>query len=326
MSDSSDSDTDVSDNFAKSVDNLARMKPEYTANTKIVSVKDIRSSLRNTRGAKLSDNKPNADEPCQSKNLRAASKPANKSNERKVLQDSFREITTDLSNLNTKIEVLFTSMINILDKLDEYETRLLKLEERPTPQASYASQVRSAPPSDHDRVDRLEYQASEQEREKRNCQVTISHPKIETSSADLTNHIKNFMETDLKMDIREVDVNMTVRKIRDKTVLVNFSSKRYKGFIFSSRKNLRSNSEPITNELYINENLTPYNFKLLKTLKEEKKRRISAENEIKIDSVYTFEGKVFAKVNRNAVANCKSVHIKSPAVLNEFLRGLNNAI
>ena len=58
----------------------------------------------------------------------------------------------------------------------ELETRVVKVEERQTYADSARSNNVSLSTVDHTRVEKLEYQNSEQERSKRILQATISHP------------------------------------------------------------------------------------------------------------------------------------------------------
>ena len=130
------------------------------------------------------------------------------------------------------------------------------------------------------------------------------------------------MKRDLGMETREIDVNMTARKIKINTVLICFSSKRYKGFLYATRKKLRTSNNPINGDLFINENLTGYNFDLLKKLKRERKSRLDSNCVNKIESVYTFDGKVFVKTNVSSISS-GSLHIKNPMSLVEFIDKLN---
>ena len=291
----------------RSIEKCLNMKPEYSSNSKIISVKDIRSNL-NRMNIRKSNRIVN-------KNLKVNSL----TTDRARLQDSLREISEDIQSLHGKIEVLFTTMDSVLDKLEGFEKRIEVLENiRTSNQESYASAVQqNMNNKDLNRVERLEYFASEQEREKRICELTITHSSFSAFTAtNLLGQLKTFFEKDLHMDNREIDANMTARRIRDNTILLHLSNRRFKGFLFSARKRLRTAGNPICNDLFLNENLTPFNFKLLKTLKNENKTRIS-NGTGKFGNVYTFEGRVYVKRNES------SIHIKNQNNLNEFLNEVN---
>ena len=124
----------------------------------------------------------------------------------------------------------------------------------------------------------------------------------------------------MRMEAREIDVNFRVRKVsRNNTVMITFSVKRFKRFLFASRKRLRQNLPEQCESLYVNENLTSYNFSLLRTLKAEKKRRIEA-NETSFGSVYSFEGKIFVKklAATDETASCISTKRDLRTFLTEF--------
>ena len=148
--------------------------------------------------------------------------------------------------------------------------------------------------------------------------VCISDPTINPNAENLLQHAKDFLLNKMKMDNRMMDANVFVKKTgRPNTILLTFSDKRFKRFLYIARKNLRNSNVESCRELYINEDLTSYNFALLMKLKRERKRRI-AQNLAGFESVYTFEGKVFVKRNKNE-DNKEAIYIKSEKVLNSFL-------
>ena len=76
----------------------------------------------------------------------------------------------------------------------------------------------------------------------------------------------------MRMLSREIDTGMAViRRRRDHTVMVTFSSRRFKTFLFAARKKLRRDHEWQESELFVNENITQYNFSLLILLKTERR-------------------------------------------------------
>ena len=124
-------------------------------------------------------------------------------------------------------------------------------------------------------------------------EVNITHPDLNKDSNDLVGDKKQFLIEHLKMERRSIDANMEVRKCpRDNTVTIKCSNIRYKRFLYTANKKLRA--ETPNNNLYINDNLTTYNYDILKQLKTARKRLID-QGAICFDSVYTFDGKVFIK-------------------------------
>ena len=122
------------------------------------------------------------------------------------------------------------------------------------------------------------------------------------------------------MSTRDTDPNFTTEHRRlNNTVLVTFSSKKYKTFLFAARKKLRTENERLTSDLFINENLTQYNFSLLKLLKTERKRR-SKSSLTSIASVFSFDGKVYAK----AEPSSEKTHIKDKDCFENFIRSVDN--
>ena len=144
------------------------------------------------------------------------------------------------------------------------------------------------------RIDRLEYLSSERERENRLLQVVITHPDIDNNCTQLTEHIREFFSSTMPMISREIDTGMAViRRGRDHTVMDTFSARRFKTFLFAARKKRRDN-EAQESELFVNENLTQYNFSPLKLLKTEKKKRIQMGTN-SFTSVFSFDVKIYVK-------------------------------
>ena len=185
---------------------------------------------------------------------------------------------------------------------------------------SYSQVLQQA---DQTRIDKLEYISSETERNKRSLQVTITHPTINNNEANLQQSIKRMCESDLNMERRDIDANMMVKKVtRENTVLITFSHRRYKINLFKAKKLIRTSNASFSSDLYINENLTTYNFKLLMQLKREKNLR-REQNKPSFETVYTFEGKVYVKRSKED-SNQQAHHIRSPTCLTDFLLKLNS--
>ena len=127
-----------------------------------------------------------------------------------------------------------------------------------------------SPDDQANRIDRLEYISGERERENRLLQVVISHPSIDPNCNQLKDHIVGFLSNTMGMTVREIDNSMSIiRKGRSHSVMITFSSRLFKTFLFAARKRLRGENSDQNSTLFLNENLTQYNFSLLKLVKSE---------------------------------------------------------
>ena len=243
---------------------------------------------------------------------------------KKMFEDYVHDLSSDFFNLSKKFDTVCDCISNIFDRLDEVEKRIdsfvRRSEEQHTQTAETFSSIAARPP-DNDRLNKLEYVASEEERKKRQLEVTLTHPNIDPNTSDLTTHVKTFLLETVKMENREIDVNFQVRKVgRENTVLVTFSDRRFKRFIFAAKKRLRTSHPDDSINFFINDNLTSFNYNLLKKLKMEKKRRTESLLP-SFDSLYVFEGKVYVRisqVNSSMPATC----ISNEKLLQQFLTSL----
>ena len=312
MSDTSSSDNDLSENegsipLKDKVKKFMNEKPVYNKSSKSIKKN---ASLR----AKL-------------EKYKSTSKPGRTSarvDNRKELEDHFRGLATDFTNLNKKFDLVLECLSETFDRLDSLEARMEELEKRqsenPSPQPTFSQVV--AQPLDSERIDKLEFKASEEERHNRSLEVTLTHPDINgnTPAAELNTHVTSFLTEHMGMEIRERDPNFTIKKgFRDNTVHIKFSDKRYKKFLFAARKRLRQNHPANCENLYVNEILTSYNFGILKSLKAEKKRR-TENGETCFHTVYSFEGKIYVK---KLPTNESSLCIASKRDLRKLLSQLN---
>ena len=185
-----------------------------------------------------------------------------------VLHKKLLEIENNLKNMPSSTSLLET-----------VESRLHALESKlnsHTPHTpTFANAVAHGQAvADNERLEKLEFQASENERKNRLLQITIAHPSINNNTHDLHSHTVNFFRNVMKMENREIDANLHAQKTQTPTkILVKLSHHRYKAFIFAARRKMRELSDSYTAELFINENLTPYNFSLMKMLKNERVKR-----------------------------------------------------
>ena len=129
------------------------------------------------------------------------------------------------------------------------------------------------------RLNLLEFDSSEDERKKYSNDVLITHPDLNIGSEDAVEKVKRFFRTKLKMENRVMDANLLAKKAtRANTVRVTLSNRRYKSFLFQTRKKLREETPIECENLYINDHLTPYNHKILIGLKN-KRRTFTREND-----------------------------------------------
>ena len=221
-------------------------------------------------------------------------------------------------------------MLGVLDRIETLENRLEVLE-KGTSLRNYAEAAASPPAPDppqskpsNDRLDRLEFLASEDERKKRFLEVSIKHPEINKEATDLEDKIKSFLTEKLNMENREIDPNMKIYKLpRDNTIRLVLSDIKYKRFLFSTRKKIRIEQPRFAEDLFINENLSTYNFGILMSLKTERKKREEKE-EPNFDSVYSFEGRIFVKKTKNSDRST-AILISSKKSLDNFLSQLGNS-
>ena len=86
-------------------------------------------------------------------------------NDRKQLEESLHDISSELINVQNKFSVEVNSKSHIMDKVEDLEKRIVTLKNNP-PQPSYASILDSNPPnasSPLSRIDKLEFVTSEKE-------------------------------------------------------------------------------------------------------------------------------------------------------------------
>ena len=219
---------------------------------------------------------------------------------------------------------MLTRIENIENRQDQIVSRLELLELAQDSNTkyvdSYANAVKTngAPIPDADRLERLEYAASEEERRRRQLEVSVSHPSLDNTSSDLSLHTKSFLKNSMKMEDREIDNVLLARKAsRRNTVIIKFSHLRFKKFIYTAKKTLRSNGAAISHDLFVNDNLTSYNFSLLMALKKQRKTLEESGNQC-ISSVYSFDGKVFAR-KRTDHSTSDAVHIKTNKCMESFM-------
>ena len=297
----------------KAIEKCLKMKPDL-----VISEKSKHKSLQDLRTKLQKSSKVNVK--CGN-NQRAS----NRINDRKKIEDCFHELTNDFAGLFDKFNTVIECVSEMIDRMEEIEDRVLLLEKNSS--KTVITNVLPAPTfaeitkcETDNRIEKLEFASSDQERVRRLLQVTLTHPKLDTKTQDLNQHVRNFMVTDLKMEQRTIDLNMSVRNIsRDNTVLITFSDRRFKLFFYSAKKRLRSEGHESANNLYMNDNLTSYNLSLLMKLKREK-NKLSSVGKTVFELLYSYEGKIYVKINKNDPSS-SAIHIKKNSCIDSLLRG-----
>ena len=247
-----------------------------------------------------------------------------------------RDFSNDLCNLNDKFGVFAGCITSLLDRDESLESRIISLESWkndtpspsrfPPPTNTYASVVGSEVIQGNasGRLERLEFSSSEDDRKNKLLHVQVTHPSLDPSSPSLLPHVQNFLRHQLKMTDREIDANMLVFKSsRPNTVTIKCSDRRFKLFIYCARKKLRSENQSLCENLFINDNLTSFNYSLLKRLKNESKRRNDVHKK-SFATVYSYNGKVYVKLCRTDSTE-NAIHIRYPSCIDSFLRTLDTS-
>ena len=252
-----------------------------------------------------------------------------KAADKQKIENMLSEFSGDLANLQKKFDTVAEVVLDLLGRVEDLETRIVDLEAWKSeicsnpPSSSYASAVQSTPSDSTttERIAKLEFSASEDGRKNKLLHVQLTHPSI--SSDSTSTQVQDFLKQHLKMEIREVDVNMTVFKSsRPHTVIIKCSDRKYKLFIYSARKKLRSDNPQLCEQLFINDDLTSFNFSLLMRLKNEKKLR-HQDGKPNFESVYTFNGKVFVKISRSDPSE-NSIHVKNSECIESLLSRIDS--
>ena len=139
-----------------------------------------------------------------------------------------------------------------------------------------------------------------------------------STSDNLADDVSNFLTQVLKLERRELDSNMKVFKTwRPHTVLISLSDRRFKRFLFTGLKNFRESNRSTENKVFINDNLTKYNYDIMKKLKEERDQMSEAGRDV-YELVYAFEGKIFVK-KRIGDPTDAAIHIKTVSSMKNFV-------
>ena len=89
--------------------------------------------------------------------------------------------------------------------------------------SSSANVIQTPPPAE--RLEKLEYISSEEERRRKMLQIKVTHPANSNSFSDLEEHVKQFFAQQLNMLRREVDDAISVTKLpQPNTTLIKLSN------------------------------------------------------------------------------------------------------
>ena len=314
---SSDSESAFESPLNNASKKLLSMKPDFVkqckSKMKIKEVKNALSKSRETHPAPSSS--------------RTSARKSTFDNVAKI-EECYLQLQKNIQNVQNGLDIFHECITGCVESIEMLEERVLAIEHYleknwkiiPNP-APIPAPFRDALLNDDTRrLDKLEFLSSEEERKRRMLEVSITHPGLDPNSQNLTEHVKSFMENVLLMERRTIDANLTTRKTsKQNSVIATFSAKRFKLFLFKTRKNLRENKHPAFTGFYLNDNLTTYNYKILMALKNKSKTFTSENNPIA--SIYSHEGRVFVKL-KNSLNEPN--HIKSPQQCNEFIAKLHS--
>ena len=297
-------DENVSERVRKQIKHCLDMKPDLNS---IESIKTKLNSIKSKKNRKLSQ-APLTDN--------------------KKIESAVAEFATDMTKMNSNFQTLLGCLCDImprLEQIDMLEKRVLELERRlesseqiSKPNYTSATKPKASPFTEEnqsDRLARLEYLASEEEREKRLLQVVVTHPELDPNNNDLRKHTCEFLRNKLRMTEREIDPNLSATKNgRENSITVNLSRRLFKKFLYVAKGKLRKTNPELCENLFINDNLTHYNFSLLKLLKRERRLRYESGTTGFV-SVFSLDGKVYVKSSPDSV----KVHIKNMEAYERFI-------
>ena len=324
LSSSSDSDSETDSPLTDCLaDKLLSMNPQYEQRTpNINSQLEQRHKSRKT----ISNLKSVLDK----QNKGSSPKRSNRIDSKKKIEDCLKDLQCDFERLANKFQSLHELLPSLLESMDAMETRVTAVEDQISEiysqqilplssNSSHPTPFRDALISnDSQRIDKLEYISSEEERKKRSLEVSVTDPSINIGSNNLSQQIEKLFTDKLKMERREIDSRLLVRKAkRTNTAIVSFSDQRFKKFAFRARKKIREENESPT-DLFLNDNLTPYNHKILMELK--KRRKTFNDDTDPFISIYSFDGRVFIKMKNST--NPESKNIKNMEQMKNLLDGL----
>ena len=183
---------------------------------------------------------------------------------------------------------------------------------------SYAAIASQTLKSNDGRIGKLEYQSSEENRKKRLFEVNPGSNSLRVDTL-------NFFSEKLKLSNREIDQSFTVHKTsRNNTIIVRLTDRKFKLFLFNARKKLRLDNPSTVTDLYLNDNLSSYNFSILMTLKRLRSDRRNANKKV-FETTYTIDGKIFVKMQRGD-SNENAINIKNNCAIDKLIADLDKPV
>ena len=244
------------------------------------------------------------------------------------VEDSLRELSNEALQFSQKLNCIIDSFISIVDTIETLDKRISVIEagnHNRGESQSYAAIASQTLKSNDGRIGKLEYQNSEEDRKKRLLEVSITHPSINPGSNSLRVDTLNFFSEKLKMSNREIDQSFTVHKTsRNNTIIVRLTDRKFKLFLFNARKKLRLDNPSTVTDLYLNDNLSSYNFSILMTLKRLRSDRRNANKKV-FETTYTIDGKIFVKMQRGD-SNENAINIKTKCAIDKLIADLDKPV
>lgn len=198
----------------------------------------------------------------------------------------FTSIKQDSSSVSGKLDDLYDYFVTLLSRVECLEKRLVAVESRESSGSSVA------------RIEKLEYRDSERARLDRATEITVTHPTLQAETTTAEN-LLDLLNTKLSCALRKPAVAhlRPIGPSSPSTVLVSLSDIRFKRELFAAKNRLRRGGSDL-GELYINEHLTSQNYEILKQLKKIRRDREEAGSGSNFFSVYSFNGRVYIKIER----------------------------
>jgi len=232
-------------------------------------------------------------------------------------KSSFDDENLKLESMRPQVKDILTCMEKLLKKQQKMEEKINELEEKLSTIESNSITMNLEKSNDSHRLDDLEFDQSERQRSDRLLEIQISHPKLNHKSKNLKAATLKFLKTELKMPAEKIDPNCSVSTNREHSILMKVNDFKFKKNLFAMKKELKLKNDDIAKNLYVQDNLTKFNYNLFRKLKDELKRRRES-NIINFYTVFSLNGKIFAKLTKDS----EIMYIKNQNAIESFLKVL----
>lgn len=268
MSDGDNSDEYLSgdDSTQGLVKRCIEMKPEYRNkknNREKVPTKS--ESLRMTLRSSMSKtpNSTNADGKTENDKTKSA------------VDDAFKDFKTDIQNLFSKLDNVYSVVLQSIDNVAELEKKHDELSDTVDDNSAY--------------IRELEFKYDDLERKQRLNKALLTSSSLNTDGSAWKTDINNILVNKFKVDKSCMwGINISKFGKGNNTVLLEFISPEIKRQVFATKKSKLGSQE--MNEVYLNDFLSPKNLELLKAARELKKKK-------KLHAAFSAGGLVFIKLN-----------------------------